>query len=425
MNQNILTQMQEEKQRVELLSIRFNLRNPKRPETSLQCKIGINGSYATEFVVERKIKTNYWAQKLQKMMDDSPESALLNERLAFIKLEIKKAELRLKLEGKAITAKAVKAAFLNVHGHNKAQTTQETAKETRPTFRDCFTRFYDKKAAQKRKPVSDRTKESYWRYKSNLDKYMAFLRIRHLYVDQINYEWAENYLDWLIDTKGFTNDYANNNVQLLKSVFLMADNTGFIKQNPLKGFKLSDDDNYDTTHLTMHEVNLIANFDFTALPIHPLTAQSLRDEADCFIITCFTAQHHTDFHERGFELFVHQEDGRKWLRDNRNKTKTPYTLPVHPIALAIIEKYGGIDKLPVKANTKRNKLLKEIAAFCQIPKHLTTKIGRKTFTNYALNILRMREVTIAAILGHKSTKFIKRYARITEESIAAEYQFKQ
>lgn len=425
MNQVKISDNKAETKRVGILSIRFILSTPHRPETSLQCKIGINSIYATEFVVERNIKTTYWSQKLQKMLDDSPESALINERLTFIRLEIQKAELRLRLEGQTLTAKAVKAAFLALHGIKKVDTKQEKSNPERPTFQECFIRFYDKKATQKRKPISERTKESYWRYKSNLDKYLAFMRIKRLYVDQLDYDWVESYLDWLFGHKKFTNDYANNNVQLLKSVLIMAENTGFIKQNPLKGFKLFDDDEYDTTHLTIQEVNTIADFDFTTLPIHPLTAQSLREEADCFIITCFTAQHHTDFHELGFELFIHPEDGRRWLRDNRNKTQTAYTLPVHPVALKIIDKYGGIDKLPVKSNPKRNKLLKEIAAFCQIPKHLTTKIGRKTFTNYALNSLRMRDITIAAILGHKSTKFIKRYARITEESIAAEYCFNQ
>jgi hypothetical protein len=237
----------------------------------------------------------------------------------------------------------------------------------------------------------------------------------------MTHSWAEKYLSWLFER--FENDYANNNVQLCKSVLQYAEDTTLIEHNPLKGFKFYDNDYYDTTHLTMAEVNHLAGFDFTSLPIHPKTAQSLREETDCFIFTCFTAQHHTDLRELGFTLYVHPQDGRTWIRDARNKTGTPYTLPVHPIAMAIIEKYGGIDKLPVKSNVKRNKLLKEIASHCGINKHLSTKIGRKTFTNYALNTLRMRQETIAAILGHKSTKFVKHYGRITEESIAAEYKF--
>jgi integrase len=409
------------KARSGLVSVRFVLTDPKRPETSLQCKIGVNDDYTTEFVIERNVKTTHWAQKLQKMLDDSPESKLLNERLSFIKIEIKKADLRLRLEGKTITAKALKAAYMEAQGQKKPEPVQEPPK--RPTFQECFRLFYDKKSTQKRKSVCDRTRESYWRYKNNLEKYLAVIRLKRLYADQITHEWTEKYLDWLIDDRKFTNDYANNNVDLVQSVLKMAENMGFIVRNPLKGFKLHNENNYDTTHLTLSEVKRMSTIDFSALPIHPDTAQSLREEADCFVFSCFTAQHHADLQRRDFELYKHPEDGRMWIRAKRVKTGTPYTLPLHPIALQIIEKYGGIDKLPVKAASKRNNRLKQIAAFCGIDKHLTTKIGRKTFSNFALNTLRMREETISAILGHKSTKFVKHYARITEESISAEYRF--
>lgn len=247
------------------------------------------------------------------------------------------------------------------------------------------------------------------------------MKCKQLFADQMTHQWAEKYLEWLFEK--FENDYANNNLQLCKSVLQHAEDTGLIDHNPLRGLKLYDKSVYDTTHLTMEEVLRIASFDFTSLNVTSKTAQSLREEADCFVVTCFTAQHHTDLRKVGAELSIHPDDGRTWLKGNRHKTGMTYTLPVHPIALGIIEKYGGIHKLPTKSNAKRNKLLKEIASHCSIPKHLCTKIGRKTFANYALNTVRMRLETVAAILGHRSTKFVKHYAKITEESIAAEYKF--
>ncbi len=407
--------------RAGIITVRYFLSTPKRPLSSIQCEISINSDRGGRFRVESSVPTVNWSQELQKMLDDSPESKLINERLRFVKLSIQQAALRLQIDGKKLTAKAVKVAYLEQHGHSKPDKTVESPKNQRLTFQECFTRFYDKKSTNKRRPISERTKESYWRYKNNLEKYLADEGIKRLYADKITHEWAEKYLEWLAER--FENDYANNNVQLLKSVLQFGEDAGLLDRNRLKGFKLYDIGHYDTTHLTIEEVNLLANFDFNTLPIHPKTAQSLREETDCFIVSCFTAQHHADLKKLGFELYEHPQDGRIWIRDKRVKTGTPYTLPLHPIALAVIEKYGGVDKLPVKSGVKRNKLLKEIAAFCGIAKHITTKTGRKTFANYALNILRMRQETVAAILGHKTTKFVKHYARITEESIAAEYRF--
>lgn len=410
------------KARAGLVSVRFLLTDPKRPETSLQCKIGINSDYATEFVMERNITTVNWAQNLQKMLDDSPESALLNERLAFIKNEVKRAELRLRIEGKTVTANALKAAYLQANGQIKPEPTVQSSKPERATVQACFLAYFDRKSTNKRKPVCDRTRESYWKYQSNLNKYLKESKTKCLYADQVTHEWAEKFLDWLTDNRYVTN-YANKHVSQLKSVLQYAEDTALIPRNYLKGFKLYDDDCFDTTHLTMAEIQRMVEIDFSDFPLIDESAQSLREETDCFLFTCFTAQHHSDLERRDFELYTHPEDGRTWIRDRRVKTGTPYALPLHPIALQIIEKYGGIDKLPVKANSKRNTRLKQIAAFCGIKKHLTTKIGRKTFTNYAVNTQRMRMETVAAILGHKTTKFVRHYARITDESIAAEYKF--
>ena len=269
-----------------IISIRFQLVNPSRAESSLQCKIGVNGKYATEFVVERNIRTVNWAQKLQKMLDDSEESALLNQRLAFIKSEIKKAEMRLRLDGRPITAASIKNAYLEAQGVIKVEPKPVVIK--RPTFHDCFREFYHKKSTQKRKPITERTRQSYWRYKNNLDKYMKFLQVKKLYADQITHEWAERYLDWLIDTAKFTNDYANNNIQLLKSVLQMAENSHLIDKNLLKGYKLFDNNFYDTAHLTITEVHNLVNADFSSLVIHEKTTQALREEADIFVFSCFT-----------------------------------------------------------------------------------------------------------------------------------------
>ena len=203
----------------------------------------------------------------------------------------------------------------------------------------------------------------------------------------------------------------------------MAENSHLIDKNLLKGYKLFDNNFYDTAHLTITEVHNLVNADFSSLVIHEKTTQALREEADIFVFSCFTAQHHSDLKERNYELFKHPTDGRIWLKGKRIKTGVAYSMPLHPIALAIVDKYGGINNLPVKANTNRNDHLKHIAIHCGIKIRLTTKVGRKTFANYALNTLRMREETVAAVMGLQNTKFVKRYAKITEESIAAEYRF--
>ena len=96
---------------------------------------------------------------------------------------------------------------------------------------------------------------------------------------------------------------------------------------------------------------------------------------------------------------------------------------LHPIALSIIKKYGGIDGLPKRNNAQRNINLKLIAHYVGLRQHLTTKIARKTFASYCLNDLRMRLETVAAVLGHNSLNFVRHYAQINNRTIEDEMKF--
>lgn len=59
--------------------------------------------------------------------------------------------------------------------------------------------------------------------------------------------------------------------------------------------------------------------------------------------------------------------------------------------------YGNdVQKLPIKSNQKRNRSLKEISSFCRVPVLLSTKIARKTFANFALNVLMIETDDVAA-----------------------------
>jgi len=183
----------------------------------------------------------------------------------------------------------------------------------------------------------------------------------------------------------------------------------------------------DTTHLELDDVKKLFEYDFSQLKIFPeKTLKVLEEERDAIVFCCFTGMHHIDYVSKRYEIFAH--NGRWWLRGFRVKSAEGvldklYELPLHPIAQAIINKYRGIENLPIRDNSDRNKRLKLIASIVGIQINLTTKVARKTMAHYCLNILRMRQETVAAVLGLKSTKYLKHYARITSESIDAEMHF--
>ena len=168
------------------------------------------------------------------------------------------------------------------------------------------------------------------------------------------------------------------------------------------------------------------DFDFSTLQIPDITKKCLSEERDMFVWACYTGQHHGDYIQKSYEIFEY--NGKMWLSGFRLKSEggrknKPYYMPLHPIALQILERYGSIEKLPVRNNSKRNVNLKVIAAYIGINQNLTTKVARKTLANYCLNDLSMRAETVAAVLGHSSTKHLKHYAKISNESICREMTF--
>jgi integrase len=102
-------------------------------------------------------------------------------------------------------------------------------------------------------------------------------------------------------------------------------------------------------------------------------------------------------------------NGVVWIKRNRNKSGVEAQIPLLPEAAAILAKYGGV--VPTPSNQEFNRTLKLIAARCQINKHLTTHVARKTCATRLLN-LNVGEHVICKFMGWESTAMLKVYARI-------------
>lgn len=100
---------------------------------------------------------------------------------------------------------------------------------------------------------------------------------------------------------------------------------------------------------------------------------------------------------------------------SRNKTDKPFTIPLFPPAMEILNKYNG--KLPVISNAKYNKYLKEVAAKAKLNKPISTHWARHTGATLMLNNgVDMR--VVAKICGHSSAKITEKvYAKLLDETV--------
>ena len=145
---------------------------------------------------------------------------------------------------------------------------------------------------------------------------------------------------------------------------------------------------------------------------------------DMFLMSAFTGLVlHRCLTRLTEDNIVTDNDGNKWIRKPRQKTRQMSNIPLLDIPLAIIEKYRGDKKaakkgvlLPVPSNQVMNRYLKEIATISGIDKYLTTHAARHTYATICLS-QGVSLKNVSKMLGHASVKMTERYARVLDSSI--------
>lgn len=394
------------------LSILFFIRKSRSSlRATIYCRVTLNGQRAPAKSTHITIDPKAWDSKRQRVKPGDPKATTINARI--IAIENSLNDTLLLYKDQATAKKIAETVF-------PSRSSKRRGEKEDVRLSQMYRLYVDLKRATTNNSKS--TFEKYEQYFRNVSWYFR----GDPKISDIREQHYLQFLIWLREKYKSKENQAKC-AQFLRSLLNLAADRGYISGNPSTLITIKREDIPDTTHLDLNEVKALYEYDFSRLTLYPeSTRKVLEEERDAIVFCCFTGMHHIDYVTKRYEIFQHNE--RLWLRGFRIKSiegalDKLYEMPLHPIAESIINKYGGIDKLPVRDNSTRNKRLKLIASLVGIQINLTTKIARKTMAHYCLNILRMRQETVAAVLGLKSTKYLKHYARITSEAIDAEMHF--
>lgn len=174
-------------------------------------------------------------------------------------------------------------------------------------------------------------------------------------------------------------------------------------------------------YLTVDEVERIETTDFGV--------DRLNKIRDFFVFSIYSGLAYTEIFNLTNDHVVQGVDGELWINMFRQKTKKPYSVPLLPKAINIIETYkteplcqktGKIFPLP--SNQKMNAYLKEIQDVCKIKTKLTCHLARKT---YACTIMLRNGVSIQVLsqcLGHANSRVtIEAYSAVLPEMVIKEF----
>jgi integrase len=169
----------------------------------------------------------------------------------------------------------------------------------------------------------------------------------------------------------------------------------------------------------------LSNEEFERLRSHRFENRYLQETADVFIILCRCGFHYGDLLDlvQQYSTAIKKGvDGKPWLIKQRIKTEVRTFVPLFDEVSQIVDKYGGWEKLPLKPLPKFNSWLKLVAAEVKLYEDLSSKAGRKTFTDWCFNTLLLSTDAVMVLLGRKSSKGLETYGRPDERRVAAELE---
>jgi integrase len=253
------------------------------------------------------------------------------------------------------------------------------------------------------------------------------LRNRDVPFTALDITFMRGFAKYLTTTKGYAPNTVRSLLKTMRMVVNMAREDGH-EVNPAfysKKFKLPKEDT-PTIYLGIDELTDLWHMDLAANP-------RLDRVRDLFLLQCWVGLRFSDL----LRLSNKNVDGG-FIEIRQQKTTQDVTIPLHPIAAAVLAKYGGYP--PTMSNQKFNEYVKELVAMVpalQVEKAITRTKGGITSTknipkwklvashtarrSFATNFYLAGDVhirTIMAITGHKSEAAFLRYLRLDNEQHA-------
>lgn len=376
----------------------------KNGEASVAMRITIDGQ-RVENNIRKSILTNLWDQSKERAKGTSAAATDLNRFIEDARIRIHQIVTELQQSGAEINPLIVQQRFYGVGQVRKQERTilqviQEHNNEAHKLIGKDFV-------------------EITWRRYETMKRYLGELIKQKYDVDDLPLsdftgEVIRAYEVYLKTEKDLCQNTLIRYMKALKKITNRCLANDWIQKDPFVGIKFREEPT-EPEFLTLEEVDRIYN-------CNP-GSKRLEVIKDMFLMSAFTGLAFTDVSQLTDEHIVTDNDGNKWIRKPRQKTKQMSNIPLLDVPLAIIEKYRGDKKaakkgvlLPIPCNQVMNRYLKEIAEICKINKHLTMHTARHTYATLCLS-QGVSLKNVSQMLGHASVKMTERYARVLDSSI--------
>lgn len=376
----------------------------KNGEASVAMRITVDGQ-RVENNIRKSILPNLWDQSKERAKGTSAAAVDLNRFIEDARIRIHQIVTELQQSGAEINPLIVQQRF---YGVGQVRKQERTILQVIQEHND-----------EAKKLIGKDFVEITWRRYETMKRYLGELIKKKYGVDDLPLsdftgEAIRAYEVYLKTEKDLCQNTLIRYMKALKKITNRCLANDWIQKDPFTGIKFREEPT-EPEFLTLEEVDRIYN-------CNP-GSKRLEVIKDMFLMSAFTGLAFTDVSQLTEDHIVTDNDGNKWIRKPRQKTKQMSNIPLLDVPLAIIEKYQGDKKaakkgvlLPIPCNQVMNRYLKEIAEICKINKHLTMHTARHTYATLCLS-QGVSLKNVSKMLGHASVKMTERYARVLDSSI--------
>ena len=394
----------------ESFSVRFSARKSRSnydPDLSIYVRITVHGKRA-EISLQRKIPKASWNPVSGRANGTKASIRTLNRYLDDVQAKLLAIQGNYVLKGRPYTARMIKEEFLGTS--SKLKTLLKLYDEHNREIELLVGKEYSHggylRHTRTRRHLTSFIASEY--RKDDIPLVDIDLRFIHRF---------EHYLKVLrIGAQNTVTKYITN----LKKIVRIAYAHGYMDKDPFLNWKAKWKP-VTREALTEHDLKTIIQKKF-GMP-------RLNYVKDIFLFCCFTGLAYSDVKRLSEDHVVIGVNGQRWIKTNRSKTNTRTSVPILPMAEAILEKYKNHPKvtekrllLPVMSNQKLNAYLKEIADLCGISKRLTFHISRHTFATTVTLANGVPIESVSRMLGHQSLRTTQIYAKVLDNKIGRDME---
>lgn len=378
----------------------------KHGEAPVEMRITINGT-RIDSSLKRTIPPQYWNVAKGQAMPKNRECKELNAYMDTVKLRLMTLQREMELDGEHITPKSLLNKFLGFKD-----------KKPQYTILGVFREHNDKCTKLSGIDMSPATVERYeTSYKHTAEFIKHTYHVDDLDINSVDHRFITEYEFYLKTERKCSHNTATKYLKNFKKITRIALANEYMAKDPFANIKFRLDE-VDRDFLEDHELKRIIDKRFTI--------ERLEQVKDLFLVLCFTGLAFSDLKGLRDEHIFTDNNGKKWIRKKRQKTKNMCNIPLLDIPLAIFEKYKEHpcrlkgEFLPIATNQKVNAYIKEIMDLCGIQKTISSHTGRHTFSTTVALANGVSMESVAKMLGHSNTNMTRHYAKVLDRTVMNE-----